>query len=60
MSNFVSCLIGFQCWLVASVTGSKCGKSKLIEGFVFAVSSQLLVSRVQKLLCRRHAAFRGC
>ncbi|EGQ9864267.1 hypothetical protein D6Y15_24260 [Vibrio parahaemolyticus] len=46
MPRFVGCLIGFQCWLVVSVTGSKCGKGKLIEAFVLAVSLSLLVSQV--------------
>ncbi|TFH88826.1 hypothetical protein ELS82_25855 [Vibrio ouci] len=45
MPRFVGCLIGFQYRLVVSLTGLKCGKGKLIEDFVFAVSSQLLVFR---------------
>ncbi|TOA29707.1 hypothetical protein CGK29_22500 [Vibrio parahaemolyticus] len=53
MSNFVGCLIGFQCRLVLSVTGSMCGKGKLVEAFFFSVILKLLVSQVQKLLCRR-------
>ena len=32
MPRFTGCLIGFQCWFVASSTGSKCGKSKAIDG----------------------------
>ncbi len=30
MPKFVGCLIGFQCWFVASFAGVKCGTSKLI------------------------------
>ncbi|KHD25036.1 hypothetical protein NM09_10180 [Vibrio caribbeanicus] len=52
MPKFVGCLIHFWSWLVASFTGSKCGKAKFVEAFVFAVSSQLLVSQVQKLFYR--------
>ncbi len=59
MPKFVGCLIHFWCWLVASFTGSKCGKGKLIEAFFVAISSSLLVSQVQKLLSRCKFAFRG-
>ncbi len=44
---FVGCLIGFQRWLVVNLTGSKCGKGKLIEAFVIALSLQLYVSLPQ-------------
>ncbi|TOF50800.1 hypothetical protein CGJ22_21605 [Vibrio parahaemolyticus] len=59
MPMFVGCLIGFWSWLVVILTGSKCGKGKLIEAFEFAVSSQLWVSRVQNLPCCLRSAFRG-
>jgi len=60
MPKFVGSLIGFQRWLVVSFTGLKCGKGKLIEAFVFAVSSLLLASLVQKLFCCWGSVFRGC
>ncbi|ANN26467.1 hypothetical protein FORC17_1404 [Vibrio vulnificus] len=44
---------------MASLIGSKCGKGKLIEVFVLALSLQLWVSQVQKLLSRCKFAFRG-
>ncbi|KHT39232.1 hypothetical protein RJ47_17105 [Vibrio sinaloensis] len=59
MSKFVGCLIGFQCWMAVGLTGSKCGKGKLIEFFVLALILQLWVSQVQKLLSRCKLAFRG-
>ena len=30
MPKFAGCLIGFQCWLVVSFVGVKCGKGKFI------------------------------
>ncbi|TOD34870.1 hypothetical protein CGJ65_24105 [Vibrio parahaemolyticus] len=51
MPNFVGCLIGFHSRLVVSLTGSKCGKGKLIEVFILALSLQLWVSQVQNLRC---------
>ncbi|AWG78399.1 hypothetical protein GUM57_23810 [Vibrio parahaemolyticus] len=60
MPRFAGCLIGFQSRLVVSLTGSKSGKGKLIVAFVFAISSWLLVSQVQKLLSCCKFAFRGC
>ncbi|TOH65966.1 hypothetical protein CGI76_22740 [Vibrio parahaemolyticus] len=38
MPRFAGCLIGFHSRLVVSFTGSKCGKGKLIEAFVLALS----------------------
>jgi len=43
-----------------SLTGSKCGKGKLIEAFALALRLQLYVSLPQKRLERRKSAFRGC
>lgn len=42
MPKFAGCLIGFQCWLVVSFVGVKCGKGKFIGS-----SSSLFVLRVE-------------
>ncbi|HAS6177092.1 TPA: hypothetical protein I7155_22270 [Vibrio vulnificus] len=51
MPKFVGCLIGFWRWLVASLTGSKCGKGKSIEAFDCAASLSLWHFRVQNPRC---------
>ncbi len=50
MPRFAGCLIDFHSRLVENLTGSKCGKGKLIEAFVLALSLQLYVSLPQKQL----------
>ncbi len=42
MPKFAGCLIGFQCWLVLSFVGVKCGKGKFIGS-----SSSLFVLSVE-------------
>ncbi|ELV8631649.1 hypothetical protein QNE64_004326 [Vibrio vulnificus] len=44
MPRLVGCLIGFQCWFVASLAGAKCGKGKFIGS-----SSSLVFRHVEFL-----------